>query len=76
MKDWENEDVGDKPKQKVSVGDIVKIKLEGVGSRGDMFGSYQRLIVFVKGAAKIMPGEVVQVKIIQVKENCAFSELC
>ena len=60
---------------KVEVGEIIKLKIENVGSLGDSFGHYQRIVVFVKNA-KPQPGEIVQVKITYVKENCAFAEPC
>jgi predicted RNA-binding protein with TRAM domain len=60
---------------RISIGDIIKLKIEGCGSLGDSFGHYERVVVFVKGA-KPQTGEIVQVKVTYVKENCAFAEQC
>ena len=66
----------EKNEDKVKAGDVIKLKLENVGAKGDWFGRYKRIVVFVKNLKTANPGEMVQVRITYVKENCAFSEPC
>ena len=58
---------------KVQIGDIVQLKIEGVGAKGDVFGRYKQIVIFVKGVDKVTPGQLIDVKITYVKQNCAFA---
>jgi len=72
-------DRDDEPKEaKVQpvVGEVVRIKVIGLGKKGDFFGKYNGLVVFIKAKeAKLPVGSLVTLKIIEVRNTCAFGEL-
>jgi len=81
-REWTNSDSAEDDEKsainddKIKVGDVIKLKLEGVGAKGDVFGRYKRIVVFVKGKNKMTDGEIIQAKVTLIKENCAFAEPC
>ena len=50
----------------------VLLKIDDLGSKGEGIGRYEGFTVFVEGA---LPGEVVLVRIVQVRKNFAFGKL-
>ena len=61
-----------KAKLPVQKGDIVEIKINGLGSSGEGVGRYEGFTVFVKGA---LPDETVRVAIDVVKKNYATGKM-
>jgi len=59
-------------KPPVSEGETVIIKIEGIAHQGWGVGRHQGFAVFVPGTA---PGEIVKVKVLQVKKSFARAEL-
>lgn len=55
----------------VSEGDVVEVKIDAVGGRGDGIGKVDDFVVFVKGASA---GETVKAKIVEVKRTFAIAE--
>jgi len=60
-----------KKKPPVKRGDIVEIYIKDVSKQGDGVGKVEDFAVFVPGVEE---GEVVKVKIIEVKKNCAVGK--
>jgi predicted RNA-binding protein with TRAM domain len=60
-----------KKKPPVKRGQIIKLYIKDVSKKGDGVGAYQKFAVFVPGTHE---GEVVRVKIIEVKQNCAVGK--
>ena len=62
---------------KCVVGEKVKIIVEGKGQKGDWFGHYQSMVVFVKGESPIplAENEEVTVEISAITVNCAFGRV-
>lgn len=56
----------------VKKGDVIEMKITGLGSSGEGVGKYQGFTVFVQGA---LPEETVEVKISLVKKNYATGSL-
>jgi predicted RNA-binding protein with TRAM domain len=56
----------------VKVGDVIKLTIDGVGSKGDGFGKIDNFIVMVPNARE---GETVKVRITRVLRKMAFGEL-
>lgn len=61
-----------KAKLPVKKGDIVEVKVSGLGSSGEGVGRYEGFTVFVKGA---LPEETAQVEIEVVKKNYATGKV-
>ena len=55
----------------VSEGDVVEVKIDAVGGRGDGIGKVDNFVIFVKGAKE---GETVKAKITEVKRTYALAE--
>mgnify|MGYP001772582301 CR=1 FL=1 len=55
--------------EKVKEGDVLDLKIEGVGKRGDGIAKVNGFLIFVKGATK---GEEVKAKIVKVMKNFAI----
>lgn len=67
---------GNKKKTQLKVGDTIRIKVIGLGKKGDFFGKQDGLVVFIKAKeAKIPVETLVTVKITEVRDTCAFSVL-
>lgn len=58
--------------QPVSVGDVLEVEVDNMGSDGDGLAFVEGLAVVVPGTR---PGEKVTVRIEDVTDNCAFAEL-
>ncbi|EQD32526.1 Deoxyribonuclease/rho motif-related TRAM domain protein [mine drainage metagenome] len=56
----------------VKVGDEVTLTIEEVAEKGDGIARKDRFVIFVKGAKK---GDVVKVKIVEVKPRFAIGEI-
>jgi len=56
--------------EKLKEGDIVDVKIVGMGKRGDGIAKVNNFLIFVKGAKK---GEEVKAKIVKVTENFAIA---
>jgi len=61
-----------KKKPPVKRGDIIELYIKDVSKKGDGVGKIEDFAVFVPGAVE---GEVVKVKITEVKKNCAVGKL-
>jgi len=57
-----------KKRPPVKKGRIYRIHITDISKQGDGVGKVEKFTVFVKGAK---PGEIVNVKITEVKKNCA-----
>lgn len=55
----------------VSEGDVVDVKIDAVGGKGDGIGKIDNFVIFVKGAKA---GETVKAKITEVKRTFAVAE--
>lgn len=55
----------------VSEGDVVEVKINAVGGKGDGIGKVEDFVVFVKNAKE---GETVKAKITEVKRTYAIAE--
>ena len=60
--------------QIVNVGDELKIVVKGTGSKGDWYGTYQGLVIFIQKIEKCTLGEQITVKITGVCSKCAFAK--
>lgn len=60
--------------QLVKVGDEMKITVKGTGSKGDWYGTYLGLVIFIQKLEKCTVGEMVTVRITGVCSKCAFAE--
>jgi predicted RNA-binding protein with TRAM domain len=58
----------------VKVGERLRVRVDGVGSKGDLYARHRELIIFIKGESKCVVGEAVDIEIVDVKENCAFAK--
>ena len=56
----------------LKVNDVILITIKRIGINGEGIGYYRRLAVFVQGA---LPGEEVEVKIVQRMEGHAVGEI-
>jgi|APFre7841882590_1041340.scaffolds.fasta_scaffold35034_4 predicted RNA-binding protein with TRAM domain len=54
--------------------EVVLLKLEGVGSKGDFYGKHKGLVIFVKGLKAAQVGEAISVEITKVQDRCAFGK--
>ncbi|NIO23117.1 MAG: TRAM domain-containing protein [Candidatus Aenigmarchaeota archaeon] len=60
-----------KKKPPVKRGDVIELYIKDVSKKGDGVGKFEDFAVFVPGAEE---GEVVKVKIVEVKKNCAVGK--
>lgn len=60
-----------KRKPPVKKGQILEIYIEDVSKKGDGVGKIEDFAVFVPGTEE---GEIVKVKIVEVKKNCAVAK--
>jgi len=60
-----------KKKPPVRRGDIIELYIKDVSKKGDGMGKVEDFAIFVPGAEK---GEIVKVKIVEVKKNCAVGK--
>ncbi|NIO22143.1 MAG: TRAM domain-containing protein [Candidatus Aenigmarchaeota archaeon] len=60
-----------KKKPPVKKGDVVSIYIKDTTKRGDGVGKVEDFAVFVEGARE---GEIVRVKIVEIKKNCAVGK--
>ncbi len=60
-----------KKRPPVKRGEIVELYIKDVSKKGDGIGKIDDFAVFVQGARE---GEMVKVKIIEVKKNCAVGK--
>lgn len=58
--------------QPVSIGDVLEVLVEEIGSKGDGIAFVDGLAIFISGAE---PGEEVTIRIEKVTESCAFAEV-
>lgn len=58
-------------------GQVIEVKVEDRGAKGDWKGRYKGLVVFIKGegADSLKSGDVVKVEITDMKPKCAFARL-
>lgn len=56
----------------LKINDLILITIKRLGINGEGIGYYKKLAVFVEGA---IPGEVVEVKITEVKDTYAYGEI-
>ena len=60
-----------KKKPPVRRGDVIEIYIKDVSRKGDGVGKIEDFAVFVPGTEK---GEIVRVKIVEVRKNCAIGK--
>lgn len=63
-----------KGRSPVNVGEHLRVRVDGVGSKGDLYTRYKELIIFIKGENACKVGEGIDIEIIDVKERCAFAK--
>jgi predicted RNA-binding protein with TRAM domain len=56
----------------IKIGDIIELKIDGTGSKGDGFGKIDNFVVMVPNTRE---GETVKVRITRVLRKMAFGEL-
>ena len=60
---------------KIRVGEIVTLKVKGLGERGDPYGYHLDIVTIIKNAQWLKTGEEVKVRITTIKATCFLSEL-
>ncbi len=70
----ESELTGSTRLQPVREGDEMKLSVRGTGSKGNAYGTYMGLVIFVVDLKKWTVGEQIQVRITKVLDKCAFAE--
>lgn len=61
-------------KEVVKKGEQLRLKIQGVGSKGDFYGKYRNFIIFIKDLKRCAVGEEVIVEIVDIKDRCAFGK--
>jgi 23S rRNA (uracil1939-C5)-methyltransferase len=61
-----------KKRPPVKRGDVIELYIKDVSKKGDGVGKVEDFAIFVQGAEE---GEVVKVKIVEVKKNCAVGKI-
>ncbi len=62
--------------QPVKEGDIISMKIEGFGNKGDPFGKVDNFVIFVSNVSEdgFKEGEFIRVRITRVTAKQAFAE--
>jgi len=61
-------------KSPVKVGDRLRVKVLGVGAKGDFYTKYEGLVIFIKEASKCSVDEGIYIEVIEVKDRHAFAK--
>lgn len=60
----------------VREGDIVKVKVSGLGKNGDPIMKYNKFVLFLKGAErKFSVGDPIKVRVVRIMDNFGYAEL-
>jgi len=55
-------------------GQELRINVEGFGAKNDAFGKYKGMIIFIKLKEEARKGDMINCKIISIKEKFSFAE--